>query len=652
MAELKDGERVEVEGSTNWYTIARDGDVYSCTCPAWRHQRVPIEMRSCKHIQAYVGDYDVVAYEPLYDVPNADEASEVRKKREAAVDECLEKYVVFYDRFEELTGLRLPEHVAIFVGFYLALSPEEKTWLDGASTNAAGLRGVARWFEEGLGDHDAEVITRDRQATDPMELFPLYENADGRFGLFYDEPKELPASIAFIGTTMEKASSALLEPTLLRSLYRQRRYRGAGVQIEYGQYTDDIETPENAKLRLATLDWLGACAKREAKTARSRLSRKDGWPMNGGVGPYIRGWVLPKDLEGWHNTYERLTAYQQATKPKIEEWIELAKQDLRDGSPGRALFMGRELHWFAATVYRETACELLIRAYVALGRRPLADITQAHYRKHYPETTVYELPRAHAIVLAAANGDLEAIKSAPSDEAPSAADVAEALSNATNVETVNALLDLDPDTAAHNTDSALWRRLSELERMKGGMLKGGESFLGVRDVVRVLLSRGDVSARAFGKLLGIREEETLITLATSRVDIESHDARGATALHFAAAAARPDIVKALLERGADASAADSRGRKAYESARGAWRNHPREAGEIFALLEAAGGGEKKKSEPPPPPPEWVVGEKVTHAKFGGGVIELITGIGDETKLKIKFGKKNEKTLLAKFVAKT
>jgi len=55
--DIADGESVEVPGSgSNVYTLKNTGGVYSCTCPAWRHQGTPIERRSCKHLKRYRGD--------------------------------------------------------------------------------------------------------------------------------------------------------------------------------------------------------------------------------------------------------------------------------------------------------------------------------------------------------------------------------------------------------------------------------------------------------------------------------------------------------------------------------------------------------------------------------------------------------------------
>ena len=57
MPDLKDGESAEVKGSARApYILKNVGGVYSCTCPAWRNQSVPIERRTCKHLRAYRGE--------------------------------------------------------------------------------------------------------------------------------------------------------------------------------------------------------------------------------------------------------------------------------------------------------------------------------------------------------------------------------------------------------------------------------------------------------------------------------------------------------------------------------------------------------------------------------------------------------------------
>ncbi|MBL4637377.1 MAG: hypothetical protein JKY56_26210 [Kofleriaceae bacterium] len=51
MQEIADGEKVLVQGSAaKPYELTNVGGVYSCSCPAWRNQSAPIDLRSCKHL--------------------------------------------------------------------------------------------------------------------------------------------------------------------------------------------------------------------------------------------------------------------------------------------------------------------------------------------------------------------------------------------------------------------------------------------------------------------------------------------------------------------------------------------------------------------------------------------------------------------------
>lgn len=56
MTDITDGKSVTVSGSgTKNYTLKNVGGVYSCNCPAWNFQSLPIELRTCKHLKAYRG---------------------------------------------------------------------------------------------------------------------------------------------------------------------------------------------------------------------------------------------------------------------------------------------------------------------------------------------------------------------------------------------------------------------------------------------------------------------------------------------------------------------------------------------------------------------------------------------------------------------
>ena len=57
MPALPEGAVIEMLGSARQpYLLKNIGGVYSCTCPAWRNQSLPLERRSCKHLRAYCGD--------------------------------------------------------------------------------------------------------------------------------------------------------------------------------------------------------------------------------------------------------------------------------------------------------------------------------------------------------------------------------------------------------------------------------------------------------------------------------------------------------------------------------------------------------------------------------------------------------------------
>ncbi|MDX2090778.1 MAG: DNA ligase [Kofleriaceae bacterium] len=60
-ATLDDGDEVEVQGSSGVYTLSRKGDVYMCSCPAWRNQGAVIDRRTCKHLRKYLGDAEETA---------------------------------------------------------------------------------------------------------------------------------------------------------------------------------------------------------------------------------------------------------------------------------------------------------------------------------------------------------------------------------------------------------------------------------------------------------------------------------------------------------------------------------------------------------------------------------------------------------------
>ena len=56
MSDLADGEMAEVQGSARLpYVLKNVGGVYSCSCPAWKNQSLPIDRRTCKHLKSFRG---------------------------------------------------------------------------------------------------------------------------------------------------------------------------------------------------------------------------------------------------------------------------------------------------------------------------------------------------------------------------------------------------------------------------------------------------------------------------------------------------------------------------------------------------------------------------------------------------------------------
>jgi DNA ligase-1 len=57
MPDIANGESVQMQGSgKSPYILKNVGGVYSCSCPAWRNQSLPIERRTCKHLRKYRGE--------------------------------------------------------------------------------------------------------------------------------------------------------------------------------------------------------------------------------------------------------------------------------------------------------------------------------------------------------------------------------------------------------------------------------------------------------------------------------------------------------------------------------------------------------------------------------------------------------------------
>ncbi len=582
-------------------------------------------------------------------------APEVQAVREKALADALDLFVVLFDKMEEVYGLRLPEHVAYGAGFYLGLDPAERAEL--ALCGATGLLGVGTWFDPAGAAPVEDERLRDRHRDDPPEFVSVFAAgvaavptvAPARWGLWYDDPTELPVAVAYRGAVAARAHPhatydgegddvSLSEPTLLATLHDRLCLSATG---------GPGAAPRRADLRA----WIAEVARRYpaamAPPNPSIAASRGGWLL-GGPDPFLPGWNPPMDLTGRDAKLRRLAAFRHEQRTVVEPWIAQALEELKAGDPGRALFLGRELHWLDRPLWHATSAELLIRAYGALGRRALAELVRRHYLQRDPGAEVYELPPPRPVVSAALRADTTEL-AAILEEGIGEDELCDALTITGSVEVLDMLLD-EARRSGSSVDEArlaaiLWRRLSALSRRGMAAADRRQQM----SLVLRLVSLAPVDARAFQRILSTENAE-LIAAATARVDPTSRGPHGYTPLHFAVCAAIPDVVRALLDRGADARARGTDSLTPFDAGRAVWGAKPREEAQVNAMLEAAGGAPWRAAFATANDPAWTVGMKVAHAKFGEGLVEGVIA-GEETKLKVRFGK-DQRVLLAKFLTRS
>ena len=449
-------------------------------------------MRSCKHLVAYLGSVAEEARVGRAAMPRTTlgraahfgESPDVRAAREATLARALARFPVVRDKMMSVYGLRLPKHLAYAAGFFMALTPEEteEAW----GHFGSGLAGVGEWFEDGALERqlidglDERLEMRFRR--DPPEFVTICcGNSDGgHWGLWYDDPKELP-DVVVHNYARDSAETGRCEPTLLATLYKDSA----------GRDDNPLDHPHRA----AIFDWLKEVLPRELTAHReeniSRPPARTDW-LVGSLDPYIPGWTLPEDLIGHDARERRLTAYR-ARAPEIRAWIAQAFAELAQGSPGRALFLGSELHWFDGDEWRQECTELLVRAYTALGRAALADIVRVHHRhRDLQSVGVYQQKGISPLLQAVSRQDVVAVKQLLATTT-SALDRAEALAAASSVE----LIELCLAQGAEGLDGALRYRLQNIKSPYLDEAARGEQHA----LAMYLLSRADIHGATFARVL-------------------------------------------------------------------------------------------------------------------------------------------------------
>lgn len=174
-----------------------------------------------------------------------------------------------------------------------------------------------------------------------------------------------------------------------------------------------------------------------------------------------------------------------------------------------------------------------------------------------------------------------------------------------------------------------------------------------QETVGLLLKEGADPSMGLLEATGLEDPRYAQLLIEAGAEANVRDEEGSTALHLTARRGTFRVTRLLLSVGADVHAEDGQGRTPFAVAEQAYhRDRLDDARLVMNAIRDAGGGPPKVEAPAPPPEpstEPEVGCRVTHPKFGGGIVAAISGVGDSTKLTVDFDHAGRKILLRRFV---
>jgi len=320
-------------------------------------------------------DYPDDAFAPTA----ADEA-----RREAAARAIDGRFQAASARLREGHGLRLPRHLGVLAAFLRGLSPVEARALRAYGYSAIGLLDL---FADGGLEREvapgADLRLHWRFRRDPPELVSvLLGDSDGlHFGLWYDDPAELPSFVVENYARDDGVSKSHGCTTVLRHLEHRLKLRA-----------EDAEHPPTA------LDRAFAAALDAARPADDAAVAADG-PLRWakcerldsvlGVGPALPGGLATAHWPSYEPSRTREARYELRAL-RVARYVREARAALAAGRPGPALVVGRELFWADDEGYRAEVRELLGGAYEALGRGALAEILRVHLAgRDRPSVDVY-----------------------------------------------------------------------------------------------------------------------------------------------------------------------------------------------------------------------------------------------------------------------
>ncbi|GAA3455805.1 HPF1 family protein [Dactylosporangium matsuzakiense] len=287
-----------------------------------------------------------------------------------------ERFPRIEEHFRRVYSLRLPRHLAVFAAFWEGLSHDAAACLG----ERLGLSpwGITEYFADGGLDR----TTRDglderlqyRFRRDPAEFVTVMGgDTDGlHFGLWYDDPAELPSFVAYNYARDSAETWTHRAPTLLQEIRVRLADAKRDVELDGPEHYEGMppfEPLEAALDAYAEADAAALAADGEirwAHAARPRVAIT--------IGP-----VLPESAGDPRAAAsgQRLDTYRDpaAAAPIIAA----ARAELAAGRPALALVVGGELHWLDADEYRAASTQLLTGAYRALGRDALAQIVEVHH---------------------------------------------------------------------------------------------------------------------------------------------------------------------------------------------------------------------------------------------------------------------------------
>ena len=607
-----------------------------------------------------------------------------REARAAALAAAEARFPEVAQRFNAAYGMQLPRHVLYAAAFFLGLSPEEQRLCP------CSLFGFLEWFQWLAPGEPERTATLDgrlegRFRRDPPEFVTIVSgDGDGsHWGLFYDDPNALPTLVAH-GWARDDGVVRPEQRTILASIRAKVSQR------------EGLDADDKRRVR-AIVGYLDAL-----RDLEERARTEEGIPIpptsrvevaHGGVGVHLPGWTMPADLPSGDERWRHYVDEAPTSRARVGEWVARAETELAAGAPGLALVLGLELHHADRDATREDCTRILVAAYEALGRHPLAEIARVHHAHrdlrsvgvHARAEDVAAEPQPEWVpppVLVA----VQALDPDALDEAlladPPHADLClaggavatrfqhhDAKDKAVALAMLERLLVIGKEELA---SSILAEHLIQARRCLDAEYLARVSTrrdpTQTKEIIGMFLAAKDLTAVERIVAHGGRARAPLtvefaictgdVDLATAAIEAvpDLADHRGhysaqsgwiadATLLHFAVCSASPRVVELLLDRGLDPELKESAGNSPRDLAKMLWFVKPNEANRMIELFDA----KLPKAVVAEAPPSFVVGAKVSHKKFGDGTVDKIDGQGDEAKVTVRFGAET-KTLQRRFLS--